>query len=305
MNMNNFKFISMKKINTLIEILSDTSCSIDFLENKFKDKEGLYFFNNFQLLNSLKIIQIKNSNVQLMQNIKGKDSNYIIAKRLFETTNHYKDSILDYFSLFSKEVNSYAIDSNLSSYAFIAKFLFSLNIINRNKNNKFEIVDSFRKYVKTKKIKYSLSQFEEDNIQKKKIGREAELQILQYENNRLKSFKEKKLIAEMVSDDDITLGYDILSYSLVDNIPQRRFIEVKAISSKKKDFYWSKGEIMAAEQYGESYFLYLLPVLNHTEFDISNIVIICNPYQNIYNSNNWSKEIQNYRITEKNNNKNE
>ena len=36
--MNNFKFISMKKINALIEILSDTSCSIDFLENKFKVK---------------------------------------------------------------------------------------------------------------------------------------------------------------------------------------------------------------------------------------------------------------------------
>tara|TARA_Y100001936_G_C16061085_1_gene664162 strand:+ start:736 stop:1629 length:894 start_codon:yes stop_codon:yes gene_type:complete len=297
--MNNFKFISINKINTLIEILSETTCSVDFLENKFKDKEGLYFFYNFQLLNSLKIIKIKNSNVQLENYMKGESTNDIVAKSLFETTSEYKDLILDYFSLFNKDDNCYTIDSNLPSYAFIANFLFSLSVIRRNGDDKFEIVDTFIKYIRTKKTRYSLSQFEIDNLQRKKIGREAELQVVQYENNRLKNFKGKKLIAEMVSDDDISLGYDILSYSLIDNIPRRRFIEVKAISSKKKDFYWSIGEITAAEQYGESYFLYLLPVLNDTKFDLSNILIISNPHQTIYNSDNWLKEIQNYRFTEK------
>ena len=297
--MDSFRYININKINTLIDILLDNSCSIDFLENKFKDKAGLHFFYNFQLLNSLKIIQIKNSRVELSDDIKENTVANTVAKSLFETKNDYKELILDYFSLFDKDDNLYTITSDLSSFAFTANFLFSISVIRRNKNNKFEIDDSFTKYI-TAKSSYSLSQFEIDSFQKKKIGREAELQIVEYENNRLKYFKEKKLIAEMVSDHDITLGYDILSYSLINNIPRRRFIEVKAISSKKANFFWSIGEITAAEQYGDSYFLYLLPVLNDAEFDLSNIVIITNPYESIFNnSDDWQKDIQNYRFTKK------
>tara|TARA_Y200000002_G_scaffold381062_1_gene394057 strand:+ start:791 stop:1684 length:894 start_codon:yes stop_codon:yes gene_type:complete len=297
--MDSFRYININKINTLIDILLDNSCSIDFLENKFKDKAGLHFFYNFQLLNSLKIIQIKNSRVELSDYIKENTVANTVAKSLFETKNDYKELILDYFSLFDKDDNLYTITSDLSSFAFTANFLFSISVIRRNKNNKFEIDDSFTKYI-TPKSSYSLSQFEIDSLQKKKIGREAELQIVEYENNRLKYFKEKKLIAEMVSDHDITLGYDILSYSLINNIPRRRFIEVKAISSKKENFFWSIGEITAAEQYGDSYFLYLLPVLNDAEFDLSNIVIITNPYESIFNnSDDWQKDIQNYRFTKK------
>jgi len=51
--------------------------------------------------------------------------------------------------------------------------------------------------------------------------------------------------------------------------------------------------------YNEKYYLYLIPVQSSSEFDITNITIIQDPYKNVFNSNDWFIECETYFIKKK------
>ena len=87
---------------------------------------------------------------------------------------------------------------------------------------------------------------------------------------------------------DVGAGYDIKSFKNVfdkNNKPISIFIEVKVVPIWNYEFYWTKNEIEKAKKYKNKYFLYLLPVKNRNEFDIDNLRIIKNPFNNVYKNN--------------------
>ena len=89
-------------------------------------------------------------------------------------------------------------------------------------------------------------------------------------------------------------GYDIKSFEdYLDSNSKRieRYIEVKAVSVDNYKFYWSRMEIEIAKVFGEKYYLYLLPVISNNNFDFEKLIIIRNPFENVFsNVREWKKE---------------
>ena len=89
-----------------------------------------------------------------------------------------------------------------------------------------------------------------------RAGFEAEEWVLNYERLRLEGHLLLDGIRQ-VSKEDVSLGYDIASFSSGRALAFDRFIEVKSFENKPR-FYWTRGEIKAAKRLGEKYYLYLV-----------------------------------------------
>lgn len=89
------------------------------------------------------------------------------------------------------------------------------------------------------------------------IGLEGELWVVDYEKARLKnSYPGKASYSERVSEQNISLGYDV--YSIVEPFEDERCIEVKTSRSENIDFFLTPNELSVAKMYGDKYWLYLL-----------------------------------------------
>lgn len=87
-------------------------------------------------------------------------------------------------------------------------------------------------------------------------GEAAELWVLKFERARLRDHPLHDQIRR-VSVDDVSAGYDIVSFSGSSSLQHDLFIEVKS-HGLMKVFHWSRNEIMTAEEFGEEYALYLV-----------------------------------------------
>lgn len=130
----------------------------------------------------------------------------------------------------------------------------------------------------------SMEEFEALQLYKSKIGFEAEQAVLKYELNRLSSHPKKEEII-IISEIDITAGYDLNSFNTTDSKLIDRFIEVKSYRGKM-GFYISRNELSKAEDKGESYYLYLVDRNTIGTIDFAP-TIIQDPYKNILNSKVW------------------
>ena len=166
----------------------------------------------------------------------------------------------------------------------------------------------FEKLISLKiKRKITLKQLERNLEQQKKIGNIAEEIVLNFEKNRLKNlgFEEESNNIRRISIDFTNAGYDIESFSgkAKNGLPDR-FIEVKGTVKKEFEFHWSTNEINVAKNLGSNYWIYYV-----SEIDVQNQIspndpkMINNPYDNIFSSDLFQKNIESYRIQEQENNK--
>ena len=118
------------------------------------------------------------------------------------------------------------------------------------------------------------------------LGLQAELAVLAWERERVgKSYYHR---VRHISQESPAACFDLQSVTLVADVPQPRFIEVKAVAVDSFEFHWSRAEIEAAEILGPSYFLYLLPVPARGVFDLDRMEMVQDAYKEVYkNSANW------------------
>ena len=95
-----------------------------------------------------------------------------------------------------------------------------------------------------------------DLARQAEAGAAAEVWVVQYERERLSGHPLQDQIRR-VSEDDVSAGYDIVSFASVHSIRHDRFIEVKS-HGERKVFHWSRNEIATAVEFGEDYALYLV-----------------------------------------------
>ncbi len=87
-------------------------------------------------------------------------------------------------------------------------------------------------------------------------GAEAEEYVLQFERNRLQGHPQLQLVRR-VSLANTAAGYDIESFEGLRSFLPDRFIEVKSYRGTEH-FFLSLGELEAARELGERYYLYLI-----------------------------------------------
>lgn len=96
-------------------------------------------------------------------------------------------------------------------------------------------------------------------------GLSGEKLVMDYEKNRLIELGRKDLAKQIkwVSEVSDSVGYDILSYDIIDNHVMTKYIEVKTTEGNDKSvFYISKNEIKTMKKYKEHYFIYRIFNLN-------------------------------------------
>ena len=126
------------------------------------------------------------------------------------------------------------------------------------------------------------------------MGAEGEQFVLAYERKRLPEYFHSDIVR--YGDDDIAMGYDILSFESPESLKPDRYIEVKTYRGHKH-FYWSEGEITAAHLLTNHYYLYLVDYdrINDPYYTPE---IICNPSQIFDHKSHWISQPIQYVFSE-------
>lgn len=150
-------------------------------------------------------------------------------------------------------------------------------------------------------FKFSPEKLEKRLIEQKILGLNAEKEIMIYEKNILK-LQNINLDPIHISTEDVSCGYDIISYRNYNNKIQEIFIEVKAVSFSNYQFHFSISEYQSSIKHGEKFYIYLLPVDKSlpNKFDINKLVTINNIKENIFeNKIEWQVNPDGYLISKR------
>jgi hypothetical protein len=171
-------------------------------------------------------------------------------------------------------------DSNISKYIVNGRYkrLFDQLLLPEIKRRKIGI-DELRKSFEQKQI----------------YGEEAERFALEYEKARLTGHASLEKV-EIISEYDVSAGYDLVSFNEIASSEIDRFIEVKSFTGSPY-FYWSRNEMDTARIRRDSYYLYLVDRERINE-DGYEPVIIQDPHENILNKpDDWNKRVEGYFIS--------
>ena len=153
---------------------------------------------------------------------------------------------------------------------------FGIAIRNHIEPRHWKIADQYKEFLLTSARKQNANKSEggksaellaKDIDKQEELGKIAEEWVVQFERNRLSNH----LLCDQVrriSEESVSAGYDILSFTFDSSLTHDLFIEVKSHGSEKR-FYWSRNEIDTAKSLGERYALYLVDRhhMNDSEYE--------------------------------------
>src|SRR5690606_13535521 len=112
-------------------------------------------------------------------------------------------------------------------------------------------------------LKGSFTNYIDNEKENKRIGNLGELLVMQYEQEKLKSFNSKKTPEHKSKSEGDGLGYDILSYDENDN---EIYIEVKTTTKNSSTpFFITRSELIKSRQDSKVFFLYRLYEFDDTD----------------------------------------
>ena len=225
----------------------------------------------------------------------------LLFDRLVLDSNFY-DIFSDEFISFDSLQKSYVIKNSAFSYKYskLRQLLLDFDFLIKNpKFNSYLLSNEYKAdfssffYQDKGRRKISVDEFNKSMEQKRIYGEEAESFVVDFEEIRLNRKKTIEWVAKISVND----GYDIASYDADSDNEFNRFIEVKSYSGDDKYFYLSKNELKVSKRKGPHYWLYLVnrDKLAEKSYKPS---IIQNPYENVFTSNQWEKEAQNWKFQE-------
>jgi hypothetical protein len=305
--MNRSNSTNFKSILVLFDLLKNVKQKdVQYLKQLYS-KNAEDFESCIDLFSSLNLINIESGlieSVSTLNNFLLRQPNEIeikefILNKLLNNANTYVWEYLEKFSISEdKIVFQPQISENLH-FSNLRNLLIELDFVSYNPSERFyEISDKYLSLFYNQAIKNKITpeMLKLIILEREKIGKYAEEEVLKYEKIRLSLHKNLVSKIEHISLADTTAGYDIKSFTVNNNIISERFIEVKAISPIEKKFYMSKNEVEKSKKYGKSYYLYLLPVIGKNKFDLYNLTVIENPSSEIFDSDEWCVSCEHFAI---------
>ena len=301
MNFKIFKNIFYNNILLLYELAKENPSNILSLKNNYNiQKKNLR--ENLNFLFKINFFKLVDDKIKI--NIIKDD---MIIHQLIELIlkdSEYGPCLKNYLINFKINESNIAIFSPSRSYNYetsdLRDFLITLGYV-KNNNREFYLLKPEILF-KFKKRKFSPEELEKELLNQKKLGLAAEKIILNNEIFILKSFGiEKEPIH--VAREDVSLGYDILSFRKDNNLLKEIYIEVKAVSLSNYQFHLSTSEYQNAIKLNPNYFIYLLPVDRSLfdGFDLKSLLKINNIKENLFeNKMEWSVESDGHLITKNN-----
>ena len=317
-----FEKISVQQIFVFSEIVNESSLSQkEFIEKTYL-RNATHFDETVNFLQEQGLIETKENQIVL----KPRYEKFLIdLKEVRRPKEKVKKFIIDYFigrkTPFSEYLNEFLSQFHLKNkqyeftpsaserlkYSGLRNFLIDLEFIYFDSTQiKYVVTDEYFSAFAELRESYQLSVGEFLKIRQKKeeIGKAAELEIIEYEKERLSQFPRLAEKIEHTAIKNVAAGYDIKSFEgklneSANGVP--KYIEVKAVSIWDYGFNWTRNEIEKAKLYKGNYYIYLLPVVGKNRFDLKGLRIIRDPYKNIYkNKNEWvrTEELLGFSLSE-------
>jgi hypothetical protein len=299
----NFSNLNLQKIIVFLETIKTVqSPSISFVTKKFQNT-----FNGFNDILAFSvmtgIVEILDNKLKLKYKLPTEKNDFkdFLLKAIFKNT-FYRESELERFiNCFVVKNKQYWFSADRKirlKTSGIRNFLIDIGFLGYSeKNDNYFVSEKGFTYLSLILNQKNLTPYELSKKLKsiEELGVLAEQVILKYEKSRLKKFPQLLSQIKHISQGKVNAGYDIQSYTFKSNITEStpRYIEVKAVSELDNKFYWSRNELAVAENLGNEYYLYLLPVKANKSFDIKNLLIIQNPHKKVFkNKDEWKSEVE-------------
>lgn len=180
-------------------------------------------------------------------------------------------------------------------YAAIRNFLIMIGALDKEENGEICVTENYEsnwvEQLRNRRRKVTMEQLLKQQEEQSKRGLEAEEFVLKIERLRLPELAQK---IKRISDIDVAAGYDIVSYENNDSEHYDRFIEVKCYIGSLH-FFLSENELDIAKIKADKYILCLVDYLKMKEPGYQP-EFIRNPYERIFNSDEWLINPSSYRI---------
>lgn len=181
------------------------------------------------------------------------------------------------------------------AYAAVRNFLTMAGALDKEENGEICVAGNYEsdwtEQLRNRRKKFTLEQLLEQQEEQSRRGLEAEEFVLGLEKKRLPELAQK---IKRISDFDVAAGYDIVSYENNETEHYDRFIEVKCYMGSPH-FFWSENESDVARIKADKYILCLLDYLRMGEPGYQP-EFIRNPYETIFDSDEWLINASSYRI---------
>lgn len=126
------------------------------------------------------------------------------------------------------------------------------------------------------------------------LGEQAEQWVVEYEKVRLTGHPLRDQVRR-ISSEDVSAGYDIVSFSSISALRHDLFIEVKSHGARRA-FHWSRNEIARAKELGERYALYVIDRTRLDDPEYQPHVIYAPTHALFENSDMWSVEATSFEL---------
>lgn len=181
------------------------------------------------------------------------------------------------------------------AYAAIRNFLIMAGALDKEENGEICVAGDYEsdwtEQLRNRRKKFTLEQLLKQQEEQSKRGLRAEEFVLELERKRLPELAQK---IKRISDFDVAAGYDIVSYENSGTEHYDRFIEVKCYMGSPH-FFWSENESDVAKIKADKYILCLVDYLRMGEPGYQP-EFIRNPYETIFDSDEWLVNASSYRI---------
>ncbi len=226
-----------------------------------------------------------------------------LLKKLILNPNEYTSYIQSYLKNFTWENGRYQYlptTKQRIEHSGIRNIFIDLGLVNRDGDQYFISKRYAALLSGHNKKAISPDQLQNELQNLEAIGRIAEIEVLKEERARLERFPSLHNKIEHTAATNVRAGYDIKSFEVVGKTTKEKYIEVKAVSVLDFGFNWSRNEMEQAKLLGTSYFLYLLPITQGGNPDITLLREIRDPYKHIYKKvKKWTRttELIHFEIT--------
>jgi len=288
----NIEYQSIESLFILCEKNKDNLANVKINYSRFNK----FLKDSLNFLVESNVISTRNNRIEI-EKMNDSFKNFLISKLLNST--QYGLPLKEYLSNFEKQDQKLIFKPNStynSATSSLRNFLISMNLVKHEIDTDQYVLLHEELLDKLNKIKFSPEELKKQIEKQNQIGLLAEEFIFKYEREKLFEINQN-LVPEHISKQDVSAGFDILSYKRIDNKIKKIFIEVKAVSSSNFKFYLSNGEYQSSMKYKDSYFLYLLPV-DHSVIDMFNkddLLIINDLKKNLFeNKVKWNYENNGY-----------
>ena len=307
--------VDLDSIQVLVELIGDKSTlEKELLERRFGErarsfKETLSFMKKMQALQERGRKIYRGQNLDRMQaelNVGEQEFKKHLVKLIVNSPSRYGREMREVLIAFRLEEGiAWLSKENSGGIHYATRNIFMTADVIRLDNDigMYTINSWFQPYFVRACFSHGTSPDTLNKVLKEnaKIGLEAELQVLKFEIDEVGQRDVEHVVH--IASINTNAGFDIASTrrdQLTDQL-RMRLIEVKAVSPRNWSFTLTRNEYCVAKENSDSYFLYLVPVIDGTP-EVSKMQVIKDPVMKLKDQDKWTIREGDWNVSKVNKN---